>query len=124
MKQALVTLENAILFLLDFSNRDVEVPGYIPGVATAASDSCVSVSTKPQVDGEVTIRLARAFSASAKSRCQQVFSGMISTPSRMLAVVTSEFEKVLEIEVTADIADVRISLDDPANAGLVLIEAE
>jgi hypothetical protein len=53
----------------------------------------------------------------------EVFDGSIETPGKRLALVTSQNERVLEIDVTGPVTRVTISVDDPRAPGLVHVVA-
>lgn len=120
---ATLSLPHPILFVFDLANEAVEIPEYVAGEATAANDSCVSVNTQAGVDGDVTVRLANALRPSDKEGCTLVFKGQVSAPSRRVAVVTSELDKVLEVEISGQVAEVTIAVDDARGAGVVCVEA-
>jgi hypothetical protein len=110
MGRAVLSPPNAILFVLDPTNKDTAVPPYVAGELTAATATCVSVGTQADVDGDVDVSLDPASGAPADM--QQVFLGVIATPSGKLAVVTSHFQRVLEVDVPSDAAEVSIWADD------------
>jgi hypothetical protein len=101
-----------ILFVMDFSNDAVEIPEYKPESVTSSNESCVSVRTVADVDGEVTVFLSDGLPPGAQSDARPVFSGSIRTPSGRLALVTSENEKLVECDFGADKVGVRIFVDD------------
>ena len=103
---------NAILFLLDLANDDIVVPEYEPGRLTAANGACISVGTRAEVDGNVTVRLLSAASPMGEPLGNLVFSGLVSTPGGKVAVVTSELKTILEIGVARQTMQVDIYVDD------------
>jgi hypothetical protein len=119
MGRAVLSPPNAILFVLDPTNKDAAVPQYVAGELVAATATCVSVGTQADVDGDVEVSLAPA--AAAPADLQQVFLGAIATPGRRVAVVTSHFQRVLEVDVPSDAAEVAIWADDLRNPAHVAI---
>lgn len=113
---------NAIVFVLDPENSDAEVPSYVDGQLTAATASCVSVGTQADVDGETEVSLAWEADAGALAPdMHHTFTGIIETPANKLAVVTSQSDCVLEMDVQGDKVEVSISVDDLINPARVAI---
>ena len=121
--EAALFFPNAIFFVFDLANKKVQVPEYINGVLTAANESCVSIGTQAEVDGEVTVKLSDKFSESEKDSCEVVFNGFIVTPGKKIAIVTSELDKVLEMDVRDRKTHVKIWVDDLNYPSVVLVEA-
>lgn len=119
MARAVLSPPNAILFVFDPTNPGVAVPPYVDGELTAASATCVSVGTQADVDGDTEVSLDTTPTIPAD--LQRAFVGAIATPGRRLAVVTSQFERVLEIEVPDDSAEISIWVDDLRNPAHVAI---
>jgi hypothetical protein len=125
MSEVTLSVPNAILFLFDLAARkEIAIPECVDGQTTSANASCVSVCTQADVDGDVTVRLANRLSASEKEGCQTVFTHSIRAPGHRVAVVTSEMQKILEVEVQGDQAQLTIAVDDPRWPTVVCIEAE
>lgn len=114
---------NAIIFLYDLANKNVQVPEYVDTTLTAANEGCISVGTQAEVDGEVTIRLSSQIDKSDKGSCKKIFNGSIDTPGQKLAISTSEDEGILEIDVNNKKTQVSIWADDLDYPSIILIEA-
>jgi hypothetical protein len=110
---------NAILFVFDPTNKDVLIPSYVDGELTAATETCVSVGTQTEVDGDVEISLA--ISGAVPLDLQQVFFGTVATPGGKVAVVTSRFQRVLELNVPASAVELSIWTDDLRNPARVVV---
>lgn len=121
--EATLFIPNAIVFVFDLANKNVQVPEYIDGVLTASNKSCVSVGTQSEVDGEVTVKLSGRLSDSERDLYEVAFHGAIETPSKKIAVVTSGLDKILEMDVQSEKTEVVISVDDLSHPGVVLVEA-
>jgi hypothetical protein len=119
MARAVLSPPNAILFVFDPTNTDVAVPPYVDGQLTAATATCVSVGTQADVDGDTEVSLHAASAIPAD--LQRAFVGAIATPGRRLAVVTSQLERVLDIEVPDKTAELSIWVDDLRNPAQVAI---
>lgn len=85
-----------IVFVFDFSNKNVAVPEYDSNAVTSANESCVSIRTIADVDGEVTVNLVEALPCNVADIGFEVFCGTINAPGRKVALVTSQNEKLLE----------------------------
>ena len=107
-----VAVENGILFILDPSNRGAIVPDYRPGEVCGWTDSCVSVPTIADVDGNVTVSLDFEDGQGGTRARSLVFEGSIETPGRRLAIVSIAMKRVLEIEVPGAAARLRVGVDD------------
>jgi hypothetical protein len=121
-----VTLDvpNAILFVFDSAAKGIEIPEYVPDQVTSATKTAVSVSTRAYVDGNVTVRLADQLTSAEKHGCDVVFHHTIQSPSRRVAVFTSEFAKLLDIDVMGDMVRLTVSVDDAQSPSVVCIEAQ
>lgn len=119
MGQAVLNPPNAILFVLDPTNKNIVVPPYVDDELTAATNTCVSVGTQAEIDGETEVRLETG--AITCADLQQVFLGVIATPGNRVAVVTSNFQCVLEAEVPGGTVEVSIWVDDLREPACVTI---
>lgn len=110
---------NAIIFVLDPNNSDVVIPEYKNLVSH--TESCVSVGTQADVDGETEVVLSRV--APAGLSC--VFNGEISTPSGAIAVEISERTSLGYIAGLQSKSRACIWVDDdkwPSQVAVVLID--
>lgn len=121
MIEASIAPANPIVFVLDPSSDTINVPQYIPGEVVASTESCISVGIQADADGETIIKLATKFADSARGRMHKVFEGKIATPSRKVAVVTAEFEGVVEQPVNAAESTIEVWVDDAGYPGEVLV---
>lgn len=101
---------NAIVFLMDPLNREVDVPGFIDGNLMGFTASCVAVGTQAPVDGDTEIILSD--SRDAPDGLVRLGFFDIVLHHRVIAVVTSEFEVLLEREVGKDRVKVSVWVDD------------
>lgn len=119
MSNATISPPNAILFVFDPTNKDIVVPPYVDGEITAATETCVSVGTQASVDGETEVSLD--LDNATPSDLHQAFFGSIVTPGGKIAVVTSKFERVLELDVPKGKANVSVWVDDLRNPAQVTV---
>ncbi|MEZ5886397.1 MAG: hypothetical protein R3D56_05915 [Paracoccaceae bacterium] len=110
MLNAVLSPPNAILFVFDPTNRGVTIPEYADGKLAAATDTCVSVGTLPEADGETEVSLATE-SPIAKG-LKQVYCGKITTPGGKIAVVTSQLQRILELDVPIGSVTLTVLADD------------
>jgi len=101
-----LAVPNAILFVLDPSNEAVAIPEY-EGLVSH-TDSCVSVGTQADVDGETDVSLGHA----APVDLQLVFDGSIQTPGGSIAIWTSEGASLGRIDGLNPTTSVAIWVDD------------
>lgn len=71
-----------------------------------------------------TVKLSNKLSAIDKDSCEKVFEGIIETPGKKVSVVTSELDKVLEIDVQDQKTQVFVWVDDLNSPSIVAVEAE
>jgi hypothetical protein len=124
MLKVKLAVPDAILFILDPTNEAAVVPEYVPGECAAATLSCVSIATIADVDGEVTVRLCAPLDDVECTRSTQVFHGSVETPGHVLAVVTSEFERVLEVATTSTVTRITVIIDDVQSPAEVSVDVE
>lgn len=110
-----------IVFVMDFLNHDVEVPEYNPKTVVSNNDTCVSVRTIADADGEATVVLADHLPPDTAGAARRVFVGKIRTPSGMVALVTSENQKLVECKVKKDTVDLEIFVDDEVHPTTVWV---
>lgn len=101
-----LAVPNAILFVLDPSNGAAVVPEY--GGLISRTDTCVSVGTQADVDGETEISLG----CTAPADLKLVFDGIIQTPSRSIAIWTSEGTSLGRIDALNPTTNFAIWVDD------------
>ena len=112
MKSITFTPPHPIFFICDHDNLDAVIPQYDPGCITSATDTCISVGTIAAVDGDVTVTLASTIPESLCNSYIDVFSGNIEVPSRQIAIVSSEDEKLLSRAMASSTICIRIFVDD------------
>ena len=79
----------------------MEIPECVPCHLVASTDSCISVCTQADVDGEVTIRQSNKKSEIEEALSDfveplKIFEGTLTSPSRRVGIHSSEVEKLLE----------------------------
>ncbi len=114
---------NAIIFLYDVTNNDVQIPEYIDDVLISFNETCISVGTQADVDGEVALKLSSQITMTDKSLYNKVFNGSIKTPGKTLSISTSEEEGFISIDVVGQQTKVSIWTDDLNYPSIVLVEA-
>lgn len=124
MQEITLSVPHAILFLNDPAHGRVLVPEYLPGQVTSANPSCVSINTRADVDGDVTVRLDRVAPKCGQSECNLVVEHLIETPSHKIGVFTSENNMILVTDVADDSVRLCIGVDDPESPRLVCIRIQ
>jgi len=112
---------NAILFIFDRSNKNVEVPEYIDGQLVASSGSCMSVGTQAAVDGDVVVSLEST--TGNVTGLRRVFVGVLHAPGRRLEIVTADSLTVLGEDVATDKPHVEVWTDEQRNPSRIAIIA-
>jgi hypothetical protein len=121
MMEATLSVPNAILFVLDPGNKNAIVPVYNQYETIAANPTCLSIKTLAEVDGDVTIRLGHPQTGLEDVSTMTVFEGEIETPGRVIAIITSLFERVLETNVQHFRTRISIGVDDPEVPSIVTV---
>ncbi len=122
MLNAVLSPPNAILFVFDPTNKDVVIPSYIDGELTASSDTCVSVGTRADADGDTDISLD--LGGVAPPDLLRIFFGVIGVSGGKVAIVTSQLQRVLELEVPVGPVEVTIWADDLRNPGRIAVNVK
>ena len=110
---------NAILFVFDPTNTEVVVPAYVDRELVASNETCVSVGTQPDVDGPTEVSLT--VGGGTSNDLVRVFSGAIKTPGGRVAIVTSDFQRVLELTVPIGSVEVSIWSDDDRSPARITV---
>lgn len=121
MIEASIAPANPIVFVLDPTNKAIDVPAYVSGDIIASTASCISIGIQADVDGETRVKLAVRISDADRNRLRSVFKGELATPGKKVAVVTAEFEGVIEQGVKANHSSVEVWVDDVGNPGEILV---
>ena len=113
-------IKNALILLSDSGGG--HVPQEFKGSVVEGNTNGVAIGTRSEVDGETTI------SATDNPDYQRVasgfhlaYSGLLSTPSRVLIAQTVELETLLTLQVKCEKVEIEIWLDDYKEPSQVLI---
>lgn len=112
-----------IVFICDHSNRSQEIPEYTSEAVASFTNSCVSIRTISDVDGEVTVYL-EPLSEEGPCKGIEVYSGHIDAPGGRIAVVDSEDTKLLESDCVGVKPFVRVLVDDEIHPTVLWIEVQ
>jgi hypothetical protein len=115
--QAKLSPPNSILFISDPTLRE-EVPELSRELVNATS-TCIAVGTLAEIDGETTVRLAKAITS---PEGQLVFSGEIETPGLRIAISRSDRICVVEHAVARRLTHVKVWANHPREPDLILVE--
>jgi hypothetical protein len=121
--QATLSVPNAIVFILDPESRDVNIPEYDPDQTVASNQTCVSVKTLADVDGDATVRLEHRDKSNIDG-LETVFVGKVATPNKRLAVVTSLLDRIAETKVAQKVTRVAVAFDDRQSPALIVVSFE
>ncbi|WP_437784547.1 hypothetical protein [Sorangium sp. So ce1097] len=120
--EATYTPPHPIIFFFDPSNENMEVPAYDPERVVSSNASCVSIRTISDVDGDVTATLDVSVPLGARVGGVEVFRGIIDTPGKIVALVTSENQVLIEMNVNCFRVPVRVLVDDEMHPARIWIE--
>lgn len=98
---------NSFVLICDAQGGIVPDPDAIAEAASiSATNSCVTVCCLAEMDGETEIKLGPADEVGPESR--PAFEGAIETPTHTVAVFTTEWTKLLQINVMSDRSHLKI----------------
>ena len=117
-----LAVPNGILFVMDPTNLTAVIPEYDPGSLVASNRTCLSVCTQAEADGETLISLGSH--PLPPNRLTKRAAGKISCPGGVLAVVTSHFERVVELKVSQAQVAIGVWSDEPHSPTTIAIEVE
>ena len=122
MHTARLAVPNGILFVMDPTNLEAEIPEYEPGSLVASNHSCISVCTQAEDDGDTFISLgSHPLPTNSLTKWGE---GKIVSPGGVLAVVTSQFHRVLELKVSQKQVAISVWADDPQSPTTIAFEVE
>lgn len=124
MSATTVALSHPIVFVFDFHNDGFSVPELADDALVSANEGGISVRASSYVDGDVTIHLSRSPQAAPERPPIRAFDGKVNTPSGSIAVVTAENQLLLEENVGATRAMVRVYVDDASHPGVIWVEVQ
>jgi hypothetical protein len=123
MKEATLSLSHPILFVMDFDNPSAEIPEYTSEAVASSTSSCVSIRAVADVDGDATVKLVAGWQDAPPEGFACVFEGPVLTASRRIAIVTADNRKIIEAEVSGEVATLRISVSNTDFPDTIFIEA-
>lgn len=123
MTTATATIEvpNAIIFLFDHDDASVQIPKYAAERLVSANQRCISIGTRAQVDGDVSITLADQISDDIAGSAMRAFVGTIYAPNLSVSVVTSDDRCVLKTKIDRPTASVEIWANDVKQPSKIFI---
>lgn len=107
----------SVVLVSDASGGDV--PEYRREKLIVATDTCIAIGCRVDVDGETEIALGDLREVAQGG--PPALEGTLSTPTRTVAIMTVEGEPVLEMRVTGDITGVTIWVDHPTEPDHVVV---
>jgi hypothetical protein len=91
-------------------NSEAQMPEYVVGELVAATDTCVSVGTQADVDGETEVTLC--LGGPDHVGLTSVFDGRLSTPGGVVSIETSQSDSLAHLAVDRKHVRVSIWVDD------------
>lgn len=111
-----------IIFVYDQKHEDIIIPDYDEKSLVSWNNSCISVCTIPDFEGETSINLTGKASDVDTKGLHALFSGLIDTPSKEICVATSGANVCLSVEVSENHTNVSVWSDDPDFPTSLLIQ--
>lgn len=110
--------------MCDYDSSEVEIPEYDPDSVVSVCETCLSIRTIADVDGDVTITLSNTTPESIRKAYQEVFSGQIQIFGSEIAVVNSANERLLAIAMVGPMVRISVFVDDNVHPEKVWVEAQ
>lgn len=120
MKQIFADLHNALFFIHDKYNKDIDIPP-ISGSEKLPikSKDCIVVFAQHAIDGSVSIVIDNFISKPA--RLVEVFNDAINIHSGVLTLTDPEGEELLDFTVPEKLTSISIWVDDEEYPAVVQI---
>lgn len=113
----LIAPPNALIFISDSSGG--KVPVFVPKRSILATDTMISLSCLPDMDGETQITLGSVLEVG--SAAPPIFDGMIKTPTSNIVISTVEDEEILSAAVPSLETRIRVWTNRPDEPDEILI---
>jgi hypothetical protein len=106
--EATTPIPNGVVFLCD-PTAIIDVPPDTAEAPVLSTKDCISLWTLHEVDGPTTLVLTDAYKG---EDCKLVFHGSIILTGRKLGFNTSSCERIIEVDLGADMAEVAVYAND------------
>jgi len=103
-KTSTIAPPNALIFISDASGG--EAPEFVANMPVLSTDTAISVSCLPNMDGETHIILGNADEVGFPEA--PIFDGILKTPTNVVVVSTVEHDSILEATVPLRETRVRV----------------
>ena len=116
-KSANVAPPQSLILIADPSGG--EIPATMSGLAIAATDSCIAVGCRSDVDGDSEFILGETGYVSLGG--EPAFQGRLKTPHRKVTLRTVTGQKILEAPVLQQEITVRVWTNDSSEPDQVVV---
>lgn len=110
---------NSLILIMDYVFG--EIPVAINDALVSSSASCIAVGTLAEFDGETTITLANV--AQDFVGLENVFRGVLSTPSKQLSICNVKNEMLLFLSDLTERTNVQVFVNDLSEPDQILVMA-
>ena len=121
IKKAQYAVPYAQVVILDPKGR-VQVPKWTKDATFVATDTCIYYGCRPDIDGETAFTLGQI--SEVDPGAVPTFQGMLRTPTRKIALETSDGLTILESNVLREETMVRIWASHPTAPDRVVVGFE
>ena len=101
---------HGVVFLCD-PTAVIDVPSDTGAGPVQATVNCASFWTRHEADGPTAFALSDKYE---RQDCELVFEGSLSAPGRKLGFSTSSGERIIDVDLNAEIAEVAVYSNDPS----------
>lgn len=101
-------IPNAIILFYDPGNEDFILAEWSSTKSYEATDSCISVATLPDIDGETTIEILNAKQKIDTRNMVLAYEGRLETPTGKVSVSTSHSLDVIGMDVLSNTCLVQV----------------
>ena len=112
---------NSLILIMDYVFGEIPVAMNENDALVSSSASCIAVGTLAEFDGETTITLANV--AQDFVGLENVFRGVLNTPSKQLSICNVKNEMLLFLSDLTERTNVQVFVNDLSEPDQILVMA-
>lgn len=121
MAIARIAPPNSRIFVFDATAKNIMIPACVSRELIASNDTCVSVGTLSESDGETTIEITSDRVYLVQADLRWTHGLRINTPGKQVSVVTSQNDRLLTVDCLATKSAITIGVNDESEPDRVVI---
>jgi hypothetical protein len=108
--EATTLVPHGLIFLCD-PTAIIDVPADTSAAPVLSTANCASLWTVHEVDGPTTLVLCETYDG---DDCKLIFQGSLTATGRKLGFSTSSGERIIEVDLDDEVAEVTVYSNDPS----------